>query len=260
MFKNNKLQKSLLLALTAVLLAGTAGCSRFAAPQSKLEYSLYSPESSIAARGQYIIGVRDELEVVVWRCPELDSIVTVRPEDGSITLPLVGDVKADGLTPKELAESISNKIALYVKEPRIAVGVKKFGEKKVFILGEVPAQGTYRLEKEDRIIDLITRAGGFTDDATPSCTYIIRGGYDDPQMVRINLARLIHQGDISQNVYLMEGDIVYVPESEITNYNAALGKVFPSLYFAERLVTLKRDIVDGGYDWKDVFRKRGFWE
>ncbi len=248
---------SLVLAMTVMVALGGAGCARTAAPRGKLDYSLYAPEGSMISEGQYVIGVRDELDVFVWRCPELDSSVTVRPEDGKITLPLIGDVKAAGLTPKQLAKSISKRMEYYVKEPKIAVGVKKFGEKKVYIMGEVISQGTYRLERSDRIIDLITRAGGFTPDAVPSTTYIVRGNYHDHKTVRVNLARLLHEGDMTQNVYLEEGDIVYVPEDLIDNYNRALQKIFPTLFFAQKVGELKLDIMRERFDWHEVWNKMG---
>jgi len=257
MLKGSKSYRLIILMLVSVMILSGAGCARFKAPHKKLDKSLYNPEGTMLSEGQYTIGVRDELEVFVWRCPELDSTVIVRPEDGMITLPLVGDVKAAGLTPKALAKSVSEKMALYVKEPRIAVGVRKFGDKKVFILGEVRAQGTYRLERGDRLIDLITKANGFSDSALASCTYIIRGGYDDPEMIRVNLSRLIHKGDTSQNVYLLEGDIVYVPCTEIENLNYALRKIFPSMYFAEQLAQIESDIMGGRWDWADVWKKMG---
>ncbi|MBD3379938.1 MAG: hypothetical protein GF408_05690 [Candidatus Omnitrophica bacterium] len=248
--------------LIAVILVFAAavqlsGCMRFKAPRARLDRDVYSPKQAIKEGGQYLIGPRDELQVSVWRCPELERVVVVRPEDGKVSLPLIGDVMARGRTPKELAEAISGKMAYYVKEPRIAVGVKKMGEKKVFIMGQVLSQGSYRLERNDRIIDLVTRAGGFTDNAVPSCIHIVRGDYDDPKIVRANLDRLIHRADISQNVYLMEGDIVYVPETEIENLNYALRKVFPSLFFAEKLADLKQNIMSGGYDWHEVWNKVG---
>ncbi|MFH1878694.1 MAG: polysaccharide biosynthesis/export family protein [Candidatus Omnitrophota bacterium] len=246
--------------LIFLLLFFCQGCARITAPHGKLSYATYSPEGTIGAEGQYIIGVRDELEVLVWRCPEMDSKVTVRPADGKISFPLIGDITADGRTPKELAQAISEKLAYYVKEPRVAVGVVKFGEKKVFVLGQVFGQGAYRLAREDRIIDVISQAGGFTEAALPAAVYIVRGGYNNPKIVKVNLSRLIEAGDTSQNVYMEEGDIVYVPRQEIEQLNYVLRKIFPSLYFAERLADLKQSIVNGDYDWKDVFRKRGFWE
>jgi polysaccharide export outer membrane protein len=247
---------AILRAGTVVLLLGMlSGCSRFQAPATRLDYDVYNPEGSVSSRGQYVIGVRDEIEVLVWRCPELDQTVVVRPEDGMVTIPLIGDVKAAGLTPKELAEKISNRLAYYVKEPRVAVGVKQFGSKKVFIMGQVLANGTYKLERGDRMIDLITRAGGFTDNAVPSTTYIVRGGYEEHEVIRVNLGRLLHKGDMTQNVYLEEGDIVYVPMSELENLNYALRKVFPSMFFAEKLADLKRDIMGGAFDWHEVWLK-----
>ncbi|MEA3488858.1 MAG: polysaccharide biosynthesis/export family protein [Candidatus Omnitrophota bacterium] len=228
-----------------------------AAPRGKLEYPVYSPHQSVSSSGQYVIGVRDELDVAVWKCPELDITALVRPEDGCITMPLIGDVRADGLTPKELANAISKKMAYYVKDPRVAVGVRTIGDKKVIVMGEVPEQGMYKLQREDRIIELIARAGGFTGSAVPSCTYIVRGGYYDPEIVRVNLARLIYQGDVTQNVYLLEGDIVYVPMQGIDNLNAALQKIFPSIYFAEKLGDMKGRIMSNQFDFHEIWNKMG---
>ena len=242
-----------------LLIMFLTGCSRMAVPNKPLDFNVYNPPGTISGEGQYVVGVRDELEIIVWRCPELDSEVVVRPEDGNITLSLIGDVKAAGRTPQQLAEAIGKKLAYFVKEPRVAVGVKKFGEKKVVLMGEVYGQGAYKLERGDRIIDLISRAGGYTKYAIPSCTFIVRGGYEKAEIIRVNLGRLIYQGDLSQNVYLMENDIVYVPEAEIQNYNLALQQLFPSFYFAERISSLKNQVMTDGFDYHEVFKKiKGF--
>ncbi|NQT33010.1 MAG: polysaccharide biosynthesis/export family protein [Candidatus Omnitrophica bacterium] len=256
-FKNTYNKWPVVTVFVLLLALSTAGCARFKAPKHKLDYSVYSPEGSIASEGQYVIGVRDELDVLIWRCPELDATVTVRPEDGKITLLLIGDVKAAGKTPKEIADVVSEKLAYYVKEPRVAVGVKKFGKKKVFILGQVLMQGSFELDKSARILDLIARAGGFNDNAIPSTTFIVRGGYSNPQIIRVNIARLIHKADTSQNIYLEEGDLMFVPEQEIERINYLLRKVFPSLFFAEKLAQLQQNIMAGAYDWSHVWDKIG---
>lgn len=253
--KNSKL----VLVLTAFLMFSTAltGCARIKAPHSKLDYSTYSPEGALTFEGKYIIGVRDTLEIFIWRCPELDSTVMVRPEDGKISMPLIGDVRAVGLTPEELAKSVSGKMAYYVKDPKVAVGIKKIGDKKVFVLGEVASPGTYELGRSDRIIDVVGKARGFRESASISTTYIVRGDYHNPEVVRVNLARLIENGDISQNVLLEEGDIVYIPRGEIDNLNYVLRKLFPSLYFSERLATLNRNVKAGSYYWPSDMSLKG---
>lgn len=245
--------------ITFLFVMFLTGCSRMIAPNKPLDFNVYSPPGTISGEGKYVIGVRDELEIIVWRCPELDAEVIVRPEDGNITLSLIGDVKASGRTPQQLAEAIGKKLAYFVKEPRVAVGVKKFGEKKVILMGEVYGRGAYKLERGDRIIDLISKAGGYTPYAIPSSTFIIRGGYEKAEIIRVNLGRLIHEADLSQNVYLLENDIVYVPQSEIQNYNFALQQLFPSFYMAERVSTLKHEIMGEGFDYSQVFEKvKGF--
>ncbi|MGB2600090.1 MAG: polysaccharide biosynthesis/export family protein [Candidatus Omnitrophota bacterium] len=253
---NKSPYKFAILFLIAVFFVSNAGCARFLKPTKPLEYSLYSPEGAVPIKGgEYVIGGRDTLDVAVWRCPELSVKVTVRPDDGRITLPLIGEIKATGQTPRELAQTISQKMAHYVKDPRVAVGVLKIGDKKVFVMGQVLRQGAYRLDRSDRLIDIITQAGGFTSNAVPSCTHIVRGGYKNPEVVRVNLSRLIRKGDVSQNVYLMEGDIVYIPENEIEQVNYLLRKVFPSMFFAEKLNDLKQNIMQGGFDWHEVWAK-----
>ncbi|MDP8299333.1 MAG: polysaccharide biosynthesis/export family protein [Candidatus Tantalella remota] len=247
--------RSLVVAVLIPMMILSSGCTSIKAPETKLDRSIYSPEGTIDAGGRYAINVRDELEISVWRCPELSSTVVVRPQDGGITLPLVGDVKAAGKTPRELAQAISKKMAYYVKEPRVAVGIKEFGDKKVYIMGDVVMQGSYYLESGDRLIDLLTRSGGFTEDSSPAATYVIRGTYDDPQIIRANVERLLLRADISQNIYLMEGDIIVVPSNTISKVNETFRLLFPAMYFGERLTTLKTNIMSGGFDWSNVWNK-----
>jgi len=254
MFKRTRSHKYLFV-LVAFLLMLNTGCGRLNSPHSRLARSVYSPKGTPEAGQQYIIDRRDELEIVVWRCPDLDTTTIVRPQDGGISMPLIGDVEAAGSTPRELAEKISNKLAYYVKEPRVAVGVKAFGQKKVYVLGEVTREGTLYLDREDRIIDLIAQVGGFTVSAAPSMSYIIRGDYDNSRMVWVNLARLLHQGDVTQNVYLKEGDIVYVPRSEIANWNQGVNDIIPTLYLSERMATLQNNIMQNRFDWHEVWNK-----
>ena len=251
------------LAVTVLCAGCFSGCSRFAAPATKLKPSVYNVDGVLSRTGQYSIGVRDELEIMVWKCPELNAKSVVRAADGMVSVPLIGDVKAQGLTPQELAGSIGEKMAYYVKEPRVAVRVSKFGEKKVFVLGEVMRPGAYRLERGDRILDLLANSGGFTDSALQQAVYVIRGGYFDSRTIRVNLGRLVHKGDMTQNIFLEEGDLVYIPVQEIENLNYALRKIFPSMYFAERLGELQQNIMTGQYDWHAVWMKmsgKGVWK
>lgn len=239
--------------LIAVL--SLSGCTRMAAPNYKLSAATYNLDGALNAAGQYVIGPRDEIELTVWKCPELTTRAMVRPADGMVSLPLIGDVKASGLSPQELADVVGEKISYYVKQPRLMIKVIKMGEKKVFIFGEVLRPGVFKLDKGDRVVDLLAMAGGFNDNALKSGAYVIRGGYSDSKVIRINLGRLIHKGDMTQNVFLEEGDVIYIPMQEIENLNYALRKIFPSMYFAERLNDLKTNIMAGGYDWHEVWLK-----
>ncbi|MBU1853386.1 MAG: polysaccharide export protein [Candidatus Omnitrophica bacterium] len=163
---------------------------------------------------EYMIGARDILEISVWQCEELCKEIKVRP-DGKISFPLVGDIKAHGLTPTELAEELTERLAIYVKEPKVSVGVKEFSGKKVFVLGEVANPGVYTLEHEAKIIDLISMAGGYTEDAILQSAKVIRGEPKEENVIIVDLVSLIERGDIDYNVFIREGDIVYIPKAFI---------------------------------------------
>ncbi len=101
--------------------------------------------SSSRQIGEYTIDIRDVLEISVWQSEELNKTVKVRP-DGKISFPLVGDLKVKGLTPAQASKQLENLLAFYIKEPKVSVGITESGGKKVFVLGEVAHPGAYVIE------------------------------------------------------------------------------------------------------------------
>lgn len=156
----------------------------------------------------YIIGVEDELQISVWREPELSTSVVVRP-DGMITLPLVNDLKAVGLKTDELQTILMEKLKAYVNEPQVTVIVRAIHSRKVYLVGQVMHQGTFPLNGDMTALELLAAAGGVGPFAKADSIYILRE--QNGKKVRIPFHYKKTVAGKSENVALQPGDVVVVP-------------------------------------------------
>lgn len=154
----------------------------------------------------YVIGAEDILMIRVWREPELSGPVGVRP-DGKISLPLIGDVQAGGVTPEKLAESITDGFSKYVTNPEVMVSVASVNSKKYFISGEVLRPGSYPLVVPTTILEAVAIAGGFREYANKKKILILRG----PKRFYFNYNEVVRGKDMTQNMLLESGDHIIVP-------------------------------------------------
>lgn len=162
-----------------------------------------------AAGANYKIGPEDVLYISVWENKELTLEVVVRP-DGMISVPLVQDVQAEGLTAAELADVIHQKLLVYLKEPQVSVIVKQVNAPKVFVLGSVVRPGPYPLRSEMSVLQALSLAGGFTQFASPRSIKLVRGLGSKQEVRKINYYRLIdNEGE--GNYLLKSGDTIVVP-------------------------------------------------
>lgn len=169
-----------------------------------------SPSNDVA---EYVIGPEDLLEVSVWKNPDLSREVHVRP-DGMISLPLIGEVRASGLTPDSLRKTIVEKIKEYQENALVSVIVKDIGSYKVFVVGEVLKPGTYVLKTKTTVIQSIALAGGFTPYASRSNLVLIRGKADSKgnvEKIHVNFKEIVGNGAADANPVLMAGDTIFVP-------------------------------------------------
>jgi len=156
----------------------------------------------------YIIGVEDELQISVWREPELSTTVVVRP-DGIITLPLVNDVKAVGLKTEELQNVLMDKLKNFVNEPQVTVIVRSIHSRKVYLVGEVGHQGSFPINGDMTVLELLAAGGGLGPFAKANSIYILRG--QNGKKVRIPFPYKKAVVGKSENVTLQPGDVVVVP-------------------------------------------------
>lgn len=154
----------------------------------------------------YLIGAEDILQIRVWREADLSGPVGVRP-DGKISLPLIGDLQASGLTPEKLAAVITEGLSKFVTNPEVMVQVASVNSKKYFISGEVQRPGSYPLVVPTTVLEAIAIAGSLRDYANSKNVLIMRG----PKRYKFNYREVIRGKNLGQNIFLESGDHIVVP-------------------------------------------------
>jgi polysaccharide biosynthesis/export protein len=162
----------------------------------------------------YIIGPGDQLQVYVWRNPELSKSVPVRP-DGKISTPLVEDMVAIGKSPSVLARDIETVLAEYVRDPKVNVIVEQaastFSEVKV--VGQVKKPRSVPYRQGLKVLDIVLASDGLTDFAAPNRARILRDTGGKKSEINVRLGDLLNGGDMRQNYELRPGDVLIVPQS-----------------------------------------------
>jgi polysaccharide biosynthesis/export protein len=167
-------------------------------------------ESRIVADDRdYRIGPEDVLDISVWRNPELSRTVPVRP-DGKVSLPLVNDIQAAGLTPNRLRQELTKRLSEYVPSPEVAVIVREVHSAKVSVVGAVRTPGRYEVKSPATVLELIALAQGFTDFASRDRIVVLRQNGGTPTRISFNYRR-ITDGTEQDNFFVQPGDIIVVP-------------------------------------------------
>lgn len=158
----------------------------------------------------YIIGAQDVLDISVWKEPEVSRSVPVRP-DGKISLPLLNDVQAAGLTPTQLAAQITESLKKYVANPQVTVIVTTMNSQRVYMLGEVGRPGAYPLLPGMTILQALSSGGGFTQYANTKKIYLLRQVNGKQEKYPFNYKDAIAGKHAEQNIPLKAGDTIVVP-------------------------------------------------
>ncbi|SRR5579884_2793272 len=159
----------------------------------------------------YVIGSEDVLTINVWKEPDISRTVPVRP-DGKITLPLLGDIQASGLTPRKLQDNISTGLRSYVSTPEVTVIVQEVKSLKFNIVGEIMKPGAYPLSEPMTVLDAIAVGGGLRDFAKASRIYVLRSANDGANSkLSFDYKQVIKGKNLAQNVQLRPGDTIVVP-------------------------------------------------
>ena len=154
----------------------------------------------------YIIGAEDVISIRVWREPENSGQFVVRP-DGKISVPLIGEIQAAGLTPEKLSASIAEGLQKVMVHPEVTVGVERVNSKKYYIQGEVNRPGSYPLVIDTTILEALVNAGGFREFANTKKIVILRGS----ERMKFNYNEVTKGKKMEQNILVKPGDQIIVP-------------------------------------------------
>jgi polysaccharide export outer membrane protein len=170
-----------------------------------------TPAGPAPLASEYVIGPGDVLQISVWKNEALSRVAPVRP-DGKISMPLLHDIRAAGLTAMQLRDKIAQALAEFLPNPEVSVGLAEVHSLRVSVLGEVQKPGVLELQGRTTILEAIAMAGGFRDFASPSKIAVIRTDeHGQTQKLRFNYNRAISNSPEEPNLVLQAGDVIVVP-------------------------------------------------
>jgi polysaccharide biosynthesis/export protein len=199
----------------AVLMLGACVTFVVQAAESAPAAAASAPTDAPPANNEtYIIGPGDQLQLFVWRNPELSANIPVRP-DGKISTPLVPDMVAVGKTPTELAKDLEKVLAEYIRSPQVNVIVAQPASvfSQVRVIGQVSKPQAVAYRQGMSVLDVVLAVGGLAPFAAGNRSKIIRKVDGKEREIKVKLADLVNKGDMKQNVPMVPGDVLVVPES-----------------------------------------------
>jgi polysaccharide export outer membrane protein len=200
--------RKLLCAALLALSAGAIGCATGnSLPRHAM---LASAQEALPGQDDYKIGPEDMLEISVWKNSDISRTVVVRP-DGMISLPLLSDIQAAGLSPMQLREVLSRRLKEYMPAPEVSVIVVEPRSSRVLITGEIQRPGHLELRRPTTVLEALFLAGGLTDFASPKRIAVLRQNGKSAQRIPFNHKKAMSAGGEAENFLLQPGDIIVVP-------------------------------------------------
>jgi polysaccharide export outer membrane protein len=203
----DQLKTAILLIIAYVI----SGCSTLTLPQATIHQSNTVDVSSY----KYLIGAGDVVNIFVWRNPEVSGTFVVRP-DGMITTSLVEDIPVSGKTPTELARTIEEILATYLREPVVTVTVNNFVgpfSEQIRVIGEAAEPKSINYIQQMTLLDVMIQVGGLTEFADGNDAILVRVENGKQKQYEIYIEDLIKNGEIAANVDVLPGDIIVIPET-----------------------------------------------
>ena len=212
----------LVLMLSVALSAGCAS-QQNRQLQAKLMQMARTPQTV----EEYVVAPPDQISVEVWGAPEYSRNMVVRP-DGKVTIPSLGDLYVQGKTLPEITQEVTELLSKELAQPNVTVSLVTARSKAVFILGEVRRPARIDYYGDMKLIDAIGYTGGLTMNASAGKIKVTRASLDKPEILKINLRKLVYDGAAEQNIVLEEGDIIYVPPTAFAKVGYAMSQLlFP---------------------------------
>ena len=208
--KLERLIRTCLLSFGLIMMAGCSSSSSLL-PEATTRPSLTTSIDNY----KYLIGPGDNVNIFVWRNPEVSGSFTVRP-DGMITTSLVEDIQVSGKTPTALARDVESELSKYIRDPIVTVTVGRYSgpySEQVRVIGEAASPQAISYKEDMSLLDLMVAVGGITEFADGDGSKLIRVEKGVQKEYTVHIDRLIKDGDISANVDILPGDILIIPEA-----------------------------------------------
>ncbi len=206
--KKKLIELSLLLLLSSALGSCASGRPSYKASE-------VSETPAAAQSSEYSIGPGDSLEIFVWDHADLSTDVQVRP-DGKISTPLVEDLQAAGRTPTQLARDVEKVLQEYVRSPVVTVIMQGFvgeGSQQIRVVGQAVSPSALQFKQGTTVLDVMIAVGGLSEFAAGNKAKVVRRTADGEVEIKVKLRDLLNDGDISQNIKMMPGDVLIIPQS-----------------------------------------------
>ena len=201
------MSNALLCAAVVAAVSGTTPAQTQKPQGSTNQSSAVPPAATLPS--DYVIGVEDVLGVIFWREKEMSADVIVRP-DGKISLPMLNDVHAAGLTPEQLADVVAEAGSKLVRDAGATVIVREIRSRKIYIIGEVGRPGTFQLGSEMTVLQALGEAGGFIEGANKGNVIIVRNEGGKERRFKFNYNDVVDGKKPEQNIRLLPGDTIIV--------------------------------------------------
>ncbi len=189
---------------------GAAMQTSTSALSQKTDASKASNQVSAVTDADYVIGPQDVIRIDVWKEPEISRTIPVRP-DGKISLPLLNDIQASGLTALQLGKSIHDGLTKFLTNPEVTVTVTEINSRRVYITGEVARAGAFPLLPNMTVLQALSSAGGFTQFAKLKGIYVLRNEGGKQVKHSFNYKEVVKGRNQDENILLQPGDVIVVP-------------------------------------------------
>jgi len=195
---------------------------------------------------EFVLGVGDTVEIVVFRQDDLKRSVKI-DTSGKTMFHLIGDIQVAGKSIFTLRDELKKRYSVYLVNPQITVTVTSIASKKFMVLGEVNTPGVFTIDTDLTIIEAIAKAGGMTHDAKENKVIVIRRGKEEPELLSFSFKDVWKKGDVTGNLMLRPGDIVYVstkPIADMGRFMQYIGQIISPIVSLESGIVLWPQVMD----------------